>query len=111
MAWQRNYVVLTTGKRIRYTLFQRTDSPVYLVRFKSPHSPGRPERSTGRRKKPEAMEEAHRIILEEYGEVTAVSERCSWDEAVSKLKETMQADGKRPRTISEYVKSLNRLPK
>jgi len=36
MAWQRNYVTLTSGDRVRYSLIKRPDSGVYNVRFKSP---------------------------------------------------------------------------
>jgi integrase len=108
MGWQRNYVVLTTGDRVRYSLLQRPDSDVYFVRFRSMHG-GRPERSTGCVKKPDAIGAAHRIILEEYGQVAPDWERVPWEVARDKLKEAMLADGKRPRTVGEYVKSLKRI--
>ncbi len=109
MSWQRNYVVLPTGERVRYTVLQRPDTSVYQVRFKSAHG-GRTERSTGRVRKAEAIEEAHRIILEEFGQVAEPTESTTWEVAFTKLKEAMEADGKRPRTVSEYLKSLKRLP-
>src|SRR5580693_3631056 len=104
--WQRNYVTLNTGERIRYTLFQRSGSNVYLVRFK--HQ-GLRERSTSRIRKADAIEEAHRIILEEYGQVQSPLETVSWDVSREKLKEAMETDGKHPRTIKEYLKTLKRL--
>jgi integrase len=105
--WQRNYVVLNTGERVRYALFQRPGFDVWLVRFK--HQ-GWKERSTGRIRKVDAIGEAHRIILEEYGQVAPTSETVTWDVAREKLKSAMEVDGKRPRTIQEYLKSLKRLP-
>jgi site-specific recombinase XerD len=110
MGWQRNYVVLNTGQRVRYSLIQRPDSDVYFVRFKSMHG-GRPERSTGCAKKVDAIGAAHRIILEEFGQVTPTTEPVTWEVAREKLREAMEADGKRPRTIKEYLKSLGHLTK
>lgn len=105
--WQRNYVTLNTGERIRYTLFQRSESNVYLVRFK--HNGWR-ERSTGATRNIDAINAAHQIILEEYGQVAPSAERMPWAEAREKLKDAMEADGKRPRTVKEYLKTLTRLP-
>ena len=107
MGWQRNYVVLPTGERIRYSLFQRPDSSVYMVRFRSPHG-GRPERSTGCVKKPDAIEEAHRLILEECSQTGPVIEGVSWDAAKQAIKEAMEADGKRSRTIGGYIETISR---
>lgn len=106
-SWQRNYVVLNDGGRVRYTLFRRAGSNVYLVRFR--HN-GKCERSTGRIKKADAISEAHRIILEEFGPAAATLEAVPWEAAREKLKEAMEADAKRPRTVAEYLKSLKRLP-
>src|SRR5262249_18524440 len=65
----------------------------------------------GRIKKVDAIEEAHRIILAEYGQVAPTSETVTWDVARERLKEAMEADGKRPRTVTEYLKTLKSLPK
>lgn len=108
MSWQRNYVVLNTGQRVRYSLFRRDGSDVYMVRFKSMHG-GRPERSTGQVKKVDAIGAAHRIILEDFGQVAPAAERMAWEEARAKLKEAMHADGKRPRTVKAYLEVLKRL--
>ena len=108
MAWQRNYVVLTNGDRVRYAFVQRGGSAVFRVRFK-----GRfrlVETSTGCTKKVDAIGAAHRIILQEYGQIAPSSETVTWEVAREKLKEAMEADGKRPRTIQEYLKSLKRIP-
>jgi site-specific recombinase XerD len=108
MAWQRNYSVLKTGERVRYSFVQRGGSDVYRVRFK-----GRlgklVEFSTGCTRKVDAIGEAHRLILEEYGQIAPAAERMPWEEARLRLKEAMLADGKRPRTVSEYLKSLKHL--
>lgn len=108
MGWQRNYVVLESGERVRYSLHKRLDSSVYLVRFKSPEG-GRPERSTGCVKKPDAIEEAHRIIREAYQQKVPTLEAVSWESAKQSLKDAMLADGKRARTVSGYLETLNRL--
>jgi integrase len=108
MGWQRNYVTLSTGQRVRYSLFQRDDSNVYLVRFKSIHG-GRPERSTGCIKKVDAVEEAHRIILGDFGQVVPTSEAVTWEVARTRLKDAMLADGKRARTVNAYLEALRRL--
>src|SRR5262249_25520214 len=105
MAWQRNYVTLTTGERVRYAFVQRNGSDVYRVRFKGPQKK-LVELSTGRTRKVDAIGEAHRLILEEFGQVAPAAERMPWEEARKQLQEAMEADGKRPRTTQEYLKSL-----
>jgi integrase len=108
MAWQRNYVTLNTGERIRYSLIQRPESSVYNVRFKAADQRWR-ERSTGVVKKVEATDAAHRVILEEYGQVAPTSETINWVAAKTRLAEAMKADGKRPRTIKGYYETLAKL--
>jgi integrase len=108
MPWQRNYVTLRSGDRIRYAFFVKPDSPVYSVRFKG--KDGRYVRlSTGQVKKPEAIGEAHRLILEHYSQVVPTSETVTWQVAREKLKAAMVADNKRPRTIRGYGEALDRL--
>jgi integrase len=107
-AWQRNYVTLATGERIRYAFFSKPGSNVYFVRFKS--KDGRYCRiSTGQSKKPQAIEAAHRIILEEYQQIAPSSESVTWDIAKERLQSAMAADGKRQRTISGYVETLDKV--
>ena len=110
MAWQRNYVVLTSGERIRYTFVERTDAGTksYYVRFKEPGGK-RALRSTGSRTKPQAIEAAHRIILEEYRQVAPSAARMPWDAAKAKLRETLETNGKRPATVKGYLESLDKL--
>jgi site-specific recombinase XerD len=113
MAWQRNYVVLTTGDRVRYALYKRNDdrrvdADTWLVRFRGKDG-RRAERSTGATKKPDAVGAAHRIILEEYGQAVPTSETVDWDAARAKLREAMEADGKRPRTVGGYLETLDKL--
>ena len=109
MAWQRNYVVLTTGDRVRYSFVQR-GSDTYRVRFKGPFGK-LVEISTGCSRKVDAIGEAHRIIREEFGQIVPNPSTVTWEVAREKLKEAMEADGKRPRTVREYLKSLNHLQK
>ena len=108
MNWGQNYVILRNGQRIRYSLFEKDDRPGYYVRFKG--KDGRYMKpSTGRSRKVDAIEEAHRIILEHYESVIPKMERVTWDEAKAKLEEAMLADNKRPKTIQGYIETLNRL--
>src|SRR4051812_32405030 len=99
MAWQRNYVTLSTGERVRYSLIQRPDSGIYNVRFKGPDGKWK-ERSTGVTKRYDAIDPAHRIILEEFGQIAPTSETVTWTVAKEKLAAGMAADGKRPKTIT-----------
>lgn len=108
MSWARNYVTLNSGERIRYSFVERTDSKVYFVRFRSPGG-RRLERSTNAAKKPDAIEEAHRLILEEYQQVAPVAERMPWETAKEKLEEELKSDGKRPKTIKGYLETLDKL--
>jgi integrase len=108
MTWQRNYVTLTSGERVRYTLTFRPEADAYYVRFRSPDG-RRVAKSTGEMKKPQAIEAAHRVILEVYGQVAPSSETVTWEAAKSKLEEAMKADGKRPKTIAGYLETLDKL--
>jgi integrase len=108
MAWQRNYVTLRTGERVRYSLYKRPGFDAYFVRFKNGGKQWR-ERSTGVTKKSDATGEAHRIILEEYCQVALTSAAVTWEVAKSKLSEAMKADGKRPKTITGYLETLDKL--
>jgi site-specific recombinase XerD len=108
MSWARNYVTLKTGERIRYSFVVRADSDVYFVRFRSIDG-RRMERATKAIKKVDAIDAAHRLILEEYQQVAPSSERLPWQVAKEKLVEGMKADGKRPKTIKGYIETLNKL--
>ncbi len=92
----------------RYSFVERADSGVYFVRFRSIDG-RRLERSTNASNKPDAIEEAHRLILEEYQQITPSAERMSWEAAKEKLAEGMKGDGKRPKTIKGYLETLNKL--
>ncbi len=108
MSWGQNYVILRNGERIRYSLFEKEDRPGYYVRFKG--KDGRYAKpSTGCSRKVDAINEAHRIILEHYESVIPKMEWVTWDEAKAKLEESMLADNKRPKTIQGYIETLNRL--
>src|SRR5712692_2023775 len=108
MQWQRNYVTLRTGERVRYSLYNRPNSDVYFVRFKT-FLKTWSERSTGEVKKVGAIDAAHRIILEEYGQVAPTSESVTWEVAKAKLDEGMRADAKRPNTIKGYLETLDKV--
>jgi integrase len=107
-SWQRNHVVLSTGERVRYTLQRRDLSDIYFAYFRGADH-RRLERSTGAAKKPDAIEAAHRLILEEYLQVAPAAERMDWAAARAKLAEAMSADGKRPITIKGYLETLDKL--
>jgi integrase len=93
---------------VRYAFVQRGGSDIYRVRFKGPLGK-LVEISTGRSRKVDAIEEAHRLVLEEFCQIAPSAEKVPWDDARAKLEEAMRADGKRSRTISEYLKSLKGL--
>ena len=85
-------MTLKSGDRVRYSLIQRPETPVYNVRFKGPD--GRwLERSTKQGTKPRAIDEAHRIIMEEYLQIAPTSDSVTWAVAKGKLEEAMRADG------------------
>jgi integrase len=108
MAWQRNYVTLRSGDRIRYAFFSHPQSPSYCVRFRG--KDGKYVRlSTGQVKKPAAIEEAHRLVRERYEEIAPSSDVVTWSVAAQKLKVAMVADNKRPGTIRSYEETLRRL--
>jgi integrase len=108
--WQRNYVVLSTGERVRYALLERRDaeSSGYHVRFRDPAGK-RVLRSTGQAKKPQAIEAAHRLILEEYQQVAPSAERMTWDAGKERLRDALEADGKRPATVKGYMETIDKL--
>ena len=106
--WQRNYVVLPSGERVRYALIERPNADTYYIRFKGPDGK-RVTLGTGRKKKPEANSEAHRLILEQYGAPEPSLETVTWELAKEKLSEGMEADGKRPKTIKGYLETLDKL--
>jgi integrase len=108
MGWQQNFVILRNGQRVRFALFEKPESPAYYVRFKG--KDGRYMKpSTGQPRKVDAIDAAHRIILDHYEEVAPKLERVTWQEAKEKLTEAMLADNKRPKTIKGYIETLNRL--
>ncbi len=96
MAWQRNYLVLSSGERVRFAFLKREDVDAYYIRFRGPNG-NRLKKSTGRMKKADAIDAAHRLIFEEYGQLAPTSETVGWDVATTKLTHAMEADGKRPR--------------
>jgi hypothetical protein len=108
MTWQRNYVVLPTGERVRFALFVRPDGGAYLVRFRG-LAGTRLERSTGAMKKSDAIMAAHRIILEEYQQVAPPGEQVPWAKARERLRSALVADGKRPATVKGYLETLGKL--
>src|SRR5258708_6910479 len=107
MAWQRNYVVLSTGERVRFALVERPNADAYSVRFKGKNGE-RVTRATGQKRKFEAIGEAHRVVLEEYGQITPTSETVTWTVAKERLRKGMTADGKRPKTIKGYEETLDK---
>lgn len=109
--WQRNFITLPSGTRVRYSLLKRNESEAYNVRFKDAAG-RRLERSTGTMKKAEAIERAHNVIQEEYQQVGGPSSpSVPWPLAMKALEDAMTADGKRPKTIKGYLETLGKLIK
>lgn len=84
MSWQRNYVALTAGERVRYSFVQR-GSDTYRVRFKGPEGK-LDELSTGCGRKADAIEEAHRLIHQEYDQTAPSTEKLPWETARTRSK-------------------------
>jgi integrase len=110
MEWQRNYVTLKTGEQVRFSLFQRDGSPIWLVRFKNAERKWR-EKSTGKERKPDALDSVTVIIADEYGELSPTSEVVTWKVAEEKLTAALTEDNKRPKTIKGYLETLAQLKK
>lgn len=108
MSWQRNYVVLPDGEQVRFALIELPESDAYYVRFKDA-SGRRVKKTTGHSKKPDALAEAQRIILKEFDAEPVSSEAVDWEVAKSKLRDAMETDGKRPKTIAGYIETLGKL--
>lgn len=106
--WARNYVTLKSGERIRYSFVERPDTKGYFVRFRSPDG-RRLERATNAYKMVDAIEQAHRLIREEYQQIAPAAERMPWKVAKEKLEEVLKSDGKRPKTIKGYLETLDKL--
>jgi len=109
MSWGQNFVILRNGERIRYALFEKEGTPFYYVRFKG--KDGRYVKpSTGCARKIDAINAAHKIILDHYEEtLPARIENVTWEQAKEKLTEAMLADNKRPKTIKGYIETLDKL--
>lgn len=107
-SWQRNYVVLPTGDRVRFTLLQRPGSSTYFVRFQSMDR-RRLEKSTGQTRKPDAIDQAHVLIREDYQVSIPSSETVTWAVAKERVERAMLADGNRDVTIKGYFESLDKL--
>jgi len=107
---QRTYVALPNGNRIRYSLFKRVDaeSECFYIRYIA-RDGKRVKQSTGQCRMPGAIDAAHRLILEEYQVIAPTSETVTWSLAKERVKEAMQADGKRPKTITGYLETLDKL--
>jgi integrase len=108
MSWSDKFVTLPSGKRVRYSFILREDSEFYYVRYVD--IDGRKvKRSSGESVKHRAIDAAHRMILEAYQCIAPTSETVTWEVAKAKLKEAMEADGKRPRTVGGYLETLDKL--
>jgi integrase len=108
MSWQRSYVTLRSGERIRYTLLKRSDADAYYTRYRGPDG-RRVLKSTGQLTMVQAIDAAHRLILEDFGQVAPRSDTVNWEVAKGRLAEAMAADGKRPKTIKGYLETLDKL--
>lgn len=106
--WQRNYVVLSSGEKVRFSLHRREGSDIYFLYFRATGG-RRLERSTGVARKPEALDVAHRMVLAEYAQSSPLTEPASWEVAKARLTAALAADGKRPKTINGYCETLDKV--
>lgn len=91
---------LSDGRRVRYTIKQRTGDPFYFVVFR--RSDGcRLERSTKENSQRRAHDAACQIIKDEFTPKVR-SKNVTWDEAVESLAVMMKAQNLRPATVKDY---------
>src|SRR4051794_20776266 len=93
--------VLDDGRRVRFSLKRRRRDPFCLVVFRGPDGL-RKERSTGERNRRRAKDSAALIIREGYAPQQPTG-NPSWDEAIASMRERMEADNLRPKTIGQYL--------
>jgi integrase len=91
---------LPDGRRIRFSLKKRPDSPYYFVCFRDAEGRRR-ELTTGEKAKHAAGDAALPIIKDAYTD-RKTREPVSWDDALKRMKEHMEADNLRPGSIQQY---------
>ena len=101
--------IMADGRRIPFSIKNRSREPFYLVCFRSPHGQ-RLERSTKEASLKRAVDAAQSIIQQEY-EPKVRSAFVAWDEALSSLRKRMQENNNRPRTVADYLDTLQALRK
>jgi integrase len=104
----QHVVELASGRRVRFSIKARHGEPFYFVVFRGREG-RRVERSTKEESQKRALEEASRIIRDEFGPRTVQSPR--WDVAIPALRKAMEANNNRPATIDDYESTLQLLRK
>ena len=93
-----------SGRRIGYTMYQRTADPFVFVRFKAPD--GRYlERSTGKGKAKDGEKVAEEIIEREYA--APIPTVASWDEVRESLLEEFRGQNIAPKTQRNYFAAFD----
>ena len=106
MARQESFVLQDYGV-IKFSLLLRHPEPYWNVRFRAPDG-RRLERSTGKTKRADALEEAPAVILKVYkpAEVVPSTAFMTWDVAIARMKKEMATAGLRFATVGDYCTSL-----
>lgn len=99
--------ILADGRRVPFSIKARPDDPYYFACFRSPAG-CRLERSTKEASQKRAVEAAPALIRAEY-EPKAVPDLTPWEEVLPVLAARMTANNNRPRTVADYLNTLQML--
>lgn len=95
------------GREIGYGLVER--GGIYAAQFREVDSGKYIIRSTRQKARPKALKRAEEIIRDHYAPPGALSRQSSWEEALTELREQLEADAARPATISDYIDTINQV--
>jgi hypothetical protein len=104
----RGTCCLADGRRVQYSLKTREGVQHYFVVFANPNPRGyRLEKTTKETNKKRANVAAAQIIKEAYTP-KVVDQNVTWETAIAKIKQKMESQNLRPRSIEDYADMLNR---
>ncbi len=106
---ERHTLELADGRLVKYRVDSRPGEPFYFVYFRGPDG-RRLERSAGEGSRKRALEEAVRIIKEEYCSQPQ-HQSPTWDDAIAILVRKMKAKNSRQTTINDYLLMISNLRK
>jgi hypothetical protein len=105
----RGTCCLPDGRRVQYSLKTRKGVQHYFVVFANPDPRGyRLEKTTKETNKKRANAAATQIIKEAYTP-NLIDQNEPWESAITKMKQKMESQNLRPRSIGDYVDMLSLL--